>query len=178
MELRQFVTPDGPEVVTVFADTFTASEGEEEGRVIRKLTQDLVDAEDGQQVFGFVAVDQQQLAGGIFFSSVSYADRDPIWLLAPVAVHPEFQGSGVGSRLIRHGLDELRSQSKVITITYGDPSYYKRFGYEPITESLIAAPHPLSLPHGWLGQTLDGSALPRITERGQCVPGFDHPEYW
>src|SRR5215204_2466344 len=44
--------------------------------------------------------------------------------LAPVAVHPNHQREGTGSRLIQHGLELLRAQGEKIIIVVGHPAYY------------------------------------------------------
>lgn len=50
--------------------------------------------------------------------------------LAPVAVLPECQRRGVGSALIREGIEKLRSASCPFIIVMGHADYYPRFGFE------------------------------------------------
>ena len=50
--------------------------------------------------------------------------------LAPMAVLPEYQRQGIGSKLISSGLDILRDQSCPFVIVLGHPEYYPRFGFE------------------------------------------------
>ncbi len=49
--------------------------------------------------------------------------------LGPVAVLPEMQRKGIGSRLIRAGNDKLRDEQCPFIIVVGDPNYYARFGF-------------------------------------------------
>ncbi|MGB2958628.1 MAG: N-acetyltransferase, partial [Bacteroidota bacterium] len=51
--------------------------------------------------------------------------------LAPMAVLPEHQRQGIGSRLVEEGLHILREQSCPFVIVLGHPHYYPRFGFEP-----------------------------------------------
>jgi putative acetyltransferase len=51
--------------------------------------------------------------------------------LAPMAVEPECQRDGIGSLLVRAGLDACRSQGHAVVFVLGHPAYYPRFGFEP-----------------------------------------------
>jgi putative acetyltransferase len=51
--------------------------------------------------------------------------------LAPMAVLPEFQRKGVGSKLIRAGMEILKKSGFPFVIVLGHPEYYPRFGFEP-----------------------------------------------
>jgi putative acetyltransferase len=49
--------------------------------------------------------------------------------LAPVAVTPARQSAGIGSRLIREGLERARGLGHRIVVVLGHPTYYPRFGF-------------------------------------------------
>jgi HAD superfamily hydrolase (TIGR01509 family) len=51
--------------------------------------------------------------------------------LGPLAVLPEFQRTGIGSRLVRAGLDRLRGLEAGFVVVLGAPAYYSRFGFQP-----------------------------------------------
>ena len=50
--------------------------------------------------------------------------------LAPMAVSPDRQRSGIGSLLVRHGLEVLQKRPCPFVIVLGHPEYYPRFGFE------------------------------------------------
>ena len=65
--------------------------------------------------------------------------------LAPVAVLPAFQKSGIGGALIRAGNARCAELGCVAIIVLGHAAYYPRFGFSPtLAESLQA---PFSGPH-------------------------------
>ncbi len=95
---------------------------------------DLVDAlrRDGDLVLSLVAIDHSQVIGHVAFSRViietAYGPEGGI-ALAPVGVHPERQGVGIGRMLIETGLQELLRLGESIVVVVGSPAYYSRFGF-------------------------------------------------
>ena len=62
--------------------------------------------------------------------------------LAPMAVRPEFQNQGIGSELVRKGLEECRRLGHKIIIVVGHPKYYPRFGFSPARAKGLELPFP------------------------------------
>jgi putative acetyltransferase len=54
--------------------------------------------------------------------------------LAPMAVLPEFQRRGIGSRLIEAGLERLRHDRQPFVVVLGHAGYYPRFGFRPASQ--------------------------------------------
>ncbi len=93
----------------------------------------LVDAlrENGRAVVSLVAVKGEAL-GHILFSPVTTAppsDAGGIGL-APLAVRPDVQSQGFGSKLIYEGLRLCKQLGFDSCVVLGDPVYYRRFGFE------------------------------------------------
>ena len=79
-----------------------------------------------------VAVEEGRVVGHIFFSPVSIeslARGVAAMGLGPMAVVPERQGGGVGSRLVREGLQECRRAGCGVVVVLGHADYYPRFGF-------------------------------------------------
>jgi putative acetyltransferase len=73
-----------------------------------------------------------QVVGHILFSDlpiIAEAGILPALALAPMAVLPEFQNQGIGSALVRCGLDECRQQGQRIVVVLGHTHFYRRFGF-------------------------------------------------
>jgi putative acetyltransferase len=166
------------EITSLFTSVFTASEGEKEGRLIGNLASELSSGIDNQEIVSFGACEEDSIIGSIFFTRLRFRDAIQVYMLAPVAVSTEHQGKGVGQALINYGLNELKNRSMAVAITYGDPSFYSKVGFRTLSENVIKAPLKLSVPVGWLGQSLTGEQIPTINERPKCVKEFNNPAYW
>lgn len=80
-----------------------------------------------------VAVMDDAVVGHIAFSPVTFADASPeisAYGLAPLAVSPEYQNQGIGTALVRAGLELLEQAGANIIVVLGDPAYYSRFGFQ------------------------------------------------
>jgi putative acetyltransferase len=78
-----------------------------------------------------VAERDSAVVGQVAFSPARAADGTPGWFaLGPVAVLPAHQRVGIGSTLIRAGLDAIAGLGAGGCILVGDPAYYARFGFE------------------------------------------------
>lgn len=89
---------------------------------------------NGKAVFSFVAEDNGRVIGHILFSEVVIEDLDKRLCgvgLAPMAVSPERQNEGIGSRLVEHGLKACREARYPFTVVLGHPEFYPRFGFVP-----------------------------------------------
>ncbi len=163
----------------LFARAFAASEGPDEGALIGSLVRDLLERTPPADIRVFRAEDGGRLLGAAVFTRLSYPD-DPrsVVLLSPMAVAPERQRRGIGLAILAHALAVLRTEGVEIAITYGDPGYYGRAGFVPITERPARAPRPLSLPHGWIGRSLTDAPMPRLPGRPTCVPALDRADIW
>jgi putative acetyltransferase len=95
----------------------------DEARLVERLR------EAGDVLFELVAVEDEALTGHILFSRL-FADRSELYAaLAPVAVRPGLQRAGVGSALIRSGLEQAREFGAHGVLVLGHPDYYPRFGF-------------------------------------------------
>ena len=83
-------------------------------------------------ILSLVAVEGKQIVGHILFSPVS-VETEGVNLeaiaLAPMAILPTHQRKGIGSRLVRAGLDECQYLGHKIVFVVGHPDYYPRFGF-------------------------------------------------
>ena len=102
----------------------------------RPAEADLVDKlrQHNKVTLSLVAVDDAQIVGHILFSPVviESSQRSIAAVgLAPMAVLPEWQHQGIGSRLVKAGLDECRRKGHQVVVVLGHADYYPRFGFVP-----------------------------------------------
>lgn len=80
-----------------------------------------------------VADDDGAIVGHIAFSPVTLSGyvEAKVAGLGPMAVMPDRQGQGLGSALVRTGLDACRQLGFGAVVVVGHPEYYPRFGFVP-----------------------------------------------
>jgi putative acetyltransferase len=178
MKLSLFREAESQALIELFRSVFAASEGEAEGRVIADFVANLLATTRPQDLIGCVAEEDRVIVGCIFFSRFIVPSGQVAFILSPVAVATDVQGTGVGQELIRYGLEHLRSLDVHLVFTYGDPGYYSKTGFKPITEGIVKAPLPLSQPMGWLAQTLDGTEIQPMRGATRCVGALNDPGLW
>ena len=167
------------EVIDLLAATFAASEGAEEGALIGDLARNLLLTTVDADIHVFTARDEPALIGAIIFSRLTYEQDDrTVFLLGPVGVATDRQGAGIGQELLAHGIAALRKIGVDVAVTYGDPKYYSKVGFRPITEEFARAPFKLKYPNGWLGQSLKDGKMTPLKGPSHCVEAFHRPEYW
>jgi len=168
-----------PAIVALFEATFTASENADEGRLIGKLVNGLLQGTPAADIRVFTASENGDLISGAIFTRLDYPD-DPrqTFILSPMAVATGQQGRGFGQALLNHALGELRASGVDIAITYGDPAFYSKVGFAPMTEEVAAAPFPLSQPEGWIGQSLTDAPLAPLRGPCTCAEALDDAAYW
>jgi putative acetyltransferase len=98
--------------------------------------------------FALVAEEDGRVVGHIQFSRGRIGET-PVLALGPVGVLPGQQGHGVGSALIRTGLEEARTRGEVAVILLGSPVFYRRFGFAPGSVVGLQNPYAGVLPDGF-----------------------------
>jgi len=81
-----------------------------------------------------VAIKDNEVVGHIAFSPVvieSGSSGFKAIALGPMAILPAYQCKGIGSQLVRAGLEECRRLGQEIVVVLGHPDYYPRFGFVP-----------------------------------------------
>lgn len=88
---------------------------------------------EADPVISLVAEDDGAIVGHILFSPVTLAaDSDfAAFALGPMAILPARQRQGIGSNLVRAGLDECARLGCRAVFVLGHPDYYPHFGFVP-----------------------------------------------
>lgn len=136
-----FIRPERPEDYSAVFEIHRRAFGRE---AEAKLVEALRHVADPQ--ISLVAVRADRVVGHIFFSPVTvegpHASLRALGL-APMAVLPELQNRGIGSALVRAGLEAARRAGHRIVVVLGHPDYYPRFGFEIASRTGIRYEHPV-----------------------------------
>ena len=162
----------------LFTSVFTDSEGQDEGETIGKLAFELQKTTHPNDIFGFVTKDNQNIIGCIFFTRLTFKSNINAFILSPVAISTQYQNQGVGQKLIKFGIDYLKSNNVDLIFTYGDLSFYSKVGFQHITENIAQAPLKLTYPEGWLAQSLISDKIKPINGSSTCVKALNNQRFW
>lgn len=138
---------------------------------------DLVDAlrENDKFILSLVAEIDGQIVGHILFTPASINYKEEIFDvagLAPMAVLPEFQNSGVGTALVNKGLSLLHNTNYRAVIVLGHPEYYPKFGFEPASKFGIIYEHEVP-DEAFMAIELKEGALKNIHGIAKYQPEFN-----
>jgi putative acetyltransferase len=96
----------------------------------------------GKALVSLVAVAADgAIVGHVLFSPVTIESKPDVQEgagLAPLAVLPSYQGQGIGSELVRSGIDACRARRVPFLVVLGNPRYYGRFGFETASDRNLA----------------------------------------
>jgi len=139
LEIRESVQADASAIESLYPQAFPDED-------LMPLVRDLL--QHSAIAVSLVGTIDSRIAGhaivtmcGVVGSSVKAA------LLGPLAVAPAWQRQGIGSAIVRAGLQRLKDADVDLVCVLGDPAYYGRLGFAP--ETLIEPPFPL--PAEWQG---------------------------
>ncbi|MCA8864778.1 N-acetyltransferase [Halomonas sp. SBBP1] len=87
----------------------------------------------GAQAISQVAKADGEIIGHVAISPVTLSDGATGWFgLGPISVLPEYQGLGIGSKLVQSSLAALEAMGASGCVVLGDPGYYGRFGFKVV----------------------------------------------
>ncbi|MEO0425132.1 MAG: N-acetyltransferase [Pseudomonadota bacterium] len=176
MRVRRADSGEADAIRALYVSAF--SEGENE--LVASLAVDLLTDATDPPTLSLVSHAGEELLGHIAFSPVFAEAGDPAlgYILAPLGVMPDHQGSRVGTALVEFGLAHLREQGVGAVLVYGDPAYYGRFGFEALAAQAFVPPYPLSQPKGWQALILDSRGAPAQASEITCVRPLSDPTLW
>lgn len=102
------------------------------------------DSENYIPDLSLVAESEAGIVGHIMFSHVELRGEETIRILAlaPMAVLPNHQRTGIGGALVRAGLEKADALKESLVVLVGHADYHPRFGFEPARRSGIEPPWP------------------------------------
>lgn len=125
MNIRKETTNDITKIHQIYS---TAFETNAEADLVDRLR------DSGVPIISLVAEVDGKLLGHILFTPMIMDNFDiKIAGLAPMAVLPDYQNKGIGSALIKIGLEYCAKENYAAVAVLGHPNYYPKFGFVPST---------------------------------------------
>jgi len=158
---------------------FGLSEGPEIVRLIAGLSADA----PAQPVLSLVATVGDSVVGHVLFSKVRLKTPEmavAAAILAPLAVHPDFQSQGIGGQLVAEGLRQLSGSGVDLVFVLGHPAYYPRFGFSAAGIKGFEAPYPIPEENAeaWMVRELHPGVIGSTSGQIICADALAAPEYW
>jgi len=125
-----------------------------------------------------VGVIDSQIVGHVIFTKCGLnGEPANASLLGPLAVTPARHGQGIGSALVRAGLQRLKDNSVSIVCVLGDPAFYGRLGFLLATSVWPPYRLPPEYDAAWQSQELNDTALANSGELS--IPKqWQQPSLW
>ncbi len=137
LEIRESLPADLAAIETLYPDAFPDED-------LLPVVQELLNEKAG--VISLVAHADDALVGNVIFTACTVAGRpEEVTLLGPLGVATAWQERGIGSALVRAGLQHPMNARAARVYVLGDPAYYGRFGFT--SDESVAPPYPL--PEEW-----------------------------
>lgn len=179
MKIRESIDSDKTDIKKIHTLAF----GNEKGPEIATLVNDLFEDHTAVPIMSLVAIENKNMIGHILFTRVritgSKTDVSAM-ILAPLAVLPDNQNTGIGGLLIKEGLHQLKQERVDLVFVLGHPSYYPRSGFTPAGRLGFQAPYPIPKEHAnaWMVIELSDNVIGNVTGTVQCADVLNQPQHW
>lgn len=147
----------------------------------RLLVESLLADPSAQPLLSVVAERQGALVGHALFTAAAVPgaiDSAGASILAPLAVLPSAQRSGVGRGLIEAGCRLLAERGVALVFVLGDPGYYARVGFVAAFPHGLKAPYPIEPAAAWQVRALGGHVLGTVRGVVRCADALAPEHYW
>ena len=131
-------------------DVFTQWDSPEEGRVVRRLVEEIRAKKYYVPELELIMVDGiDDVIGYAMFSRVHIEGRyeDELLILTPVAVKTELQRQHISRDLIEYGFAKARKLGFTAVLVEGNPKNYNPRGFQTSADFGIVASSKIHLPH-------------------------------
>lgn len=169
---------------TILSVELAAFQGDPE---IKTLITDLLKDPTAEPIVSLLAYDGDKPVGHILFTKARIKPGLGIcslkpggYILAPMAIIPDYQKQGIGGKLIKEGLRILKDMGVERCFVLGHIDYYPRHGFIPDARS-FGFSTPYSIPEkdkdAWMVQDLAENSS-KLKGQIICANAMMKPEYW
>ncbi|MGB3514164.1 MAG: N-acetyltransferase [Microcoleaceae cyanobacterium] len=182
MIIRKALDSDLDDVLSVERAAFDSDECAE-------IVQMLLGDDSAKPIVSLLAFQENRAVGHIMFSRASLEpnkdsleSNNPlsISILGPLAVVPDAQKQGIGSKLIESGLEILSKSGVDLVFVLGHSTYYPRFGFKPASNLGFEPSYPIPEKNtdAWMVQELCPGVIGNFRGKLICADSLDDPKYW
>ena len=161
MEIREEHAGDISEIRELNQQAFGQAQ---EGNIVDALRS------NGAALLSLVATLDDHVVGHILYSPVSLSGVDGA-ALGPMAVLPQHQRQGIGSKLIEEGNRRLKESGCPFIIVVGHANFYPRFGFKRASTCAIACEWEIP-DEAFMVLTLDHARMAGVSGLAQYRPEF------
>ncbi|MDO9095541.1 MAG: N-acetyltransferase [Rubrivivax sp.] len=174
MHLREATPSDRTAVLQVHTLAFGQ---DEESLLVDSLLAD----PSAEPALSLLAEEHGRVVGHALFTSVKLLGLEhppSASILAPLAVAPSAQMSGVGRSLIEEGCKLLAQRRVQLLFVLGDPNYYNKRGFTAALPRGLQAPYEIEPEAAWMVRALGNQALGNIQAKVRCADALAPVKYW
>ncbi len=182
MHIREATNPDLKDVLTIVRDAFkpTSVDGlVKEEAYVKTLLEDPT-AKPLLSLLAFV--DQKPVAHLLFTNA--HLSPNPnnlqICFLSALAVMPDYQNQGIGTNLLKKGLQLLTESGNHLVFVLGHPNYYPKHGFVPATKQGYQTPYPIPEKDqpAWMVKQLQNGIIGSNSGKISFCDELNKPQYW
>lgn len=176
MHIRLATALDRDDIHSVHWSAFA----EDERAMVSRLAVNLLAEKTAPRTISLVAETDGVGVGHVAFSPVTIDDDENLqgYILAPLGVKPDYQKHRIGSQLVASGIQQLSRMGVDILFVYGDPEFYRRFGFSADAAKRYIPPYMLQYPFGWQGIALNERRTGKPSVPITCVASLCDPALW
>jgi len=147
------------------------------------LVHDLIHDPTAGPVVSLLAFHDEKAIGHILFTRAVIQQMPEVraYILAPMAVNPEFQNRGIGLLLIQEGLKQLRDWYIEMVFVLGHIDYYPKSGFiNGAAKFGFQTPYliPEEAASAWMVQELSDGAIEKYSGTVICADSLMQEKYW
>ena len=103
-----------------------------------------------------------------------------ISFLSSLAVLPDYQNQGIGTHLLKKGLEQLTKTGNHLVFVLGHPNYYPKHGFIPATKQGYQTPYPLAQQNqpAWMVKQLQNEIIGSNSGKITFCNELNKPQYW
>ena len=176
MQIRETTNADLNDILLIQREAFNSDKE-------ANITKELLTDPSAKPRLSLIAFSNDLPAGHILFTAGHLLDASKkvaISFLAPLGVKPRFQRQGIGSNLIRKGLELLSKSNFDLVFVVGHPKYYPRHGFMPAHKLGFQPTYAIPEEHddAWMVQALRPDVIGSVSGKVICCAALNKPELW